>query len=76
MERANRNILEALRCTVGGEDPDWDKDISQVKFSINSNFNESIGMSPHKALFGIEPRNAFDLISQDSKCDEPVDTLI
>ena len=50
VERANRKILEALRCTVGGEDPDWDKDISQVKFSLNSNFNESIGMSPHKAL--------------------------
>ena len=76
VERANRKILEALRCTVGGQDPDWDKDISQIKFSINAGFNESIGMSPHKALYGVEPRNAFDLITQKSQCDEPVETLI
>ena len=75
-ERANRKILEALRSTVGGQDPNWDKYIDYVRFSINSAFNESIGMSPHKALYGVEARNPFDFFSVDVKCEEPVETLV
>ena len=59
-ERANRKILEALRTTVGGEDPNWDRYLDYIRFSINSNNNDSIRMSPHKALYGVEVRNPFD----------------
>ena len=59
-ERANRKILEAFRTTLGGEDPNWDRWIQYVMFSVNSGMNESIGMSPHKALYGVDVRNPFD----------------
>ena len=75
-ERANRKILEALRTTVGGQDPNWDRFIDYVRFSINSALNESIGMSPHEALYGVEVRNPFDFFSVPVKCEEPVDTLL
>ena len=75
-ERANRKILEALRTTVGGQDPNWDRYISYIRFSVNSALNESIGMSPHEALYGVSVRNPFDFFSVPQNCEEPVKTLV
>ena len=59
-ERANRKILEALRTTVGGEDPNWDRYLDYIRFSVNSSINSTVGVSPHKALYGVDLRNPFD----------------
>ena len=75
-ERANRKILEALRTTVGGEDPNWDRYLDYIRFSINSNSNDSIKMSPHKALYGVEVRNPFDFFSLSRVHEDTVDTLV
>ena len=75
-ERANRKILEALRVTVGGNDPNWDRYLDYVRFSINSNYSESIGMSPHKALYGVDVRNPFDFFSGVQTKEVTVDALL
>ena len=75
-ERANRKVLEALRVTVGGQDPNWDEYLDYVRFSINSNFSDSIKMSPHRALYGVEMRNPFDFFNYGKVDEVSVDTLM
>ena len=75
-ERANRKILEALRTTVGGEDPNWDRYLDYIRFSVNSSINSTVGVSPHKALYGVELRNPFDFFGISSIKDDTVDTLV
>ena len=75
-ERANRRILEALRTTVGGEDPNWDKYLDYIRFSINSRISDTIKMSPHQALYGVEVRSPFDFFSGSKSGEETVDTLV
>ena len=76
VERANRKILENLRTTVGGSDPNWDSQIDYVRFSINTALSESIGMSPHKALYGVDVRNPFDFFTSPVKCSDPIGTVV
>ena len=75
-ERANRKIIEAYRVTLGGEDPNWDRWIQYIMFSVNSSVNESIGMSPNKALYGRDVRNPFDFFSGEKLKDTTADTLV
>ena len=75
-ERANRKILESLRTTVGGNDPNWDRYLDYVRFSINTATNESIGMSPHKALYGVDVRNPFDFFSELPSKESTVQQLV
>ena len=61
---------------MGGEDPNWDRYLDYIRFSINSNSNDSIKMSPHKALYGVEVRNPFDFFSFSRVREDTVDTLV
>ena len=75
VERTNRKILEALRMTVGGQDPTWDRLLDYVQFSLNAAVHSSIGMSPHEALFGVKVREPFDLLTV-PKGDETLSVLL
>lgn len=75
-ERANKKILEALRTTVGGEDPNWDLHLDYIQFSVNSNMNDSIKMSAHKALYGVNVRNPFDFFTGDRIREDTVGSLV
>lgn len=61
-ERANRKVIEALRMTLGGNDPNWDRYLPQVQHSINIMVSDTTGMSPNEALFGYPERAAFNLL--------------
>ena len=71
----NRKILDALRLTIGGECPDWDLHIPSAQFSINSLNNSAIGMSPHAALYGVQPRSPFDLLKERNVIVHPLDSV-
>jgi hypothetical protein len=41
-----------LRACVMNDGPKWDKDLPLAEFSYNNSYQESIKMSPFKALYG------------------------
>jgi hypothetical protein len=52
MERVNQ-IIEDMLCTcVLTDGPKWDKHLPLAEFSYNNSYQESIKMSPFKALYG------------------------
>ena len=75
-ERANRKILEAMRMAIGGQDPNWDNCLDYVRFAVNCTHHSAIGMSPHKALYGVDVRSPFDLLEVPRGCIEPIKSLV
>ena len=73
VERTNRKVLDALRFSVGGDDPDWDKALPVVQFSINNTIHKATGMTPFEALYGYKARTPFDLIFPDNNRDVPIE---
>jgi hypothetical protein len=53
-ERLNQNIINGIRMQIGEDHTRWDEGLNQIAFALRSSVHESIGMSPHKALFGHE----------------------
>jgi hypothetical protein len=50
-ERVNQIIEDMLRACVMTDGQKWDKHLPLAKFSYNNNYQESIKMSPFKALY-------------------------
>ena len=61
VERANRKVLDALRFSVGGAEPNWDLALPGAAFTINTTHHRAINMSPFEALYGFRASNPFDL---------------
>lgn len=53
-ERLNQSIIKGIRMQIGSDHSRWDENLNQISFALRSSIHESIGMSPHKALFGHE----------------------
>lgn len=53
-ERLNQSIIQGIRLQISNEHKRWDECLTQIGFALRSTIHESIGMSPHKALFGQE----------------------
>jgi hypothetical protein len=51
-ERVNQIIEYMLHSCVLNDGPKWDKHFPLAKFSYNNNYQESIKISPFKALYG------------------------
>jgi hypothetical protein len=51
-EQVNQIIEDMLCAFVLTDGPKWDKHLPLVEFSYNSSYQESIKMSPFKALYG------------------------
>lgn len=51
-ERLNQSIIQGIRLQISGEHKRWDEYLTQIGFALRSTIHSSIGMSPHKALFG------------------------
>jgi hypothetical protein len=50
-ERVNQIIEDMLHACVMTDGQKWDKHLPLAKFSYNNNYQESIKMSPFKALY-------------------------
>jgi hypothetical protein len=48
----NQIIEDMLRACVLNDGPRWDRHLSLPEFSYNNNYQESLKMSPFKALYG------------------------
>ena len=60
-ERAIRKLLDVLRVNIGSNDPNWDLHIPSAQMCINTSYHKSIGETPHKALYGFEPRFPYEI---------------
>ena len=76
VERTNRKILEILRCTLGGENPNWDQQLPSAQFTLNTSLHSSIGESPFVALYGVPARTPFDLVSQVPDTGDPLHSVM
>lgn len=54
-ERVNQCLEQYLRCAVQDNPRQWRKWISLAEFWYNSSFHSSLGCSPFKALYKIDP---------------------
>jgi len=61
VERFNRTIMRDIRAYVSIEEDDWDQHVALACFRYNTTVNEATGMSPYRAVFGID---AFDFDAQ------------
>lgn len=53
-ERLNQSIIQGIRMKMSTDHTKWDEYLTQIGFALRSTFHQSIGMSPHQALFGHE----------------------
>lgn len=54
-ERVNQCLEQYLRCAAHDSPAKWRKWLPMAEFWYNSSFHTSLGCSPFKALYGIEP---------------------
>lgn len=54
-ERVNQCLEMYLRCMTQANPKKWSHWIHLAEFWYNTNYHTSLGCSPHKALFGVDP---------------------
>ena len=59
-EKTNQTVEVALRHYVDYTQQSWAQYIPQVEFAINSAKNSTTGMSPYRALYGVDVRDALE----------------
>lgn len=57
VERSNKTVLNALRCTVGENKTRWDERVAAVQWSINSVVNSTTQLAPNALVFSFKPRD-------------------
>jgi hypothetical protein len=64
-ERANRTIIQTLRCTLTDHAGDWVDALTAAEFAMNNAINASTGVSPFFMTLGRHPRvpTTFDVTS-------------
>ena len=63
-ERLNRKILNTLRSNVNFDHDNWDDCMMDVQSAINCSYHQSIGDTPHFALYGYDKRFPYELWSE------------
>lgn len=53
-ERLNQSIIQGIRVQIENDHTKWDQGLNNIAFALRSTIHETIGMSPHFALFGDE----------------------
>lgn len=54
VERCNRTIAQDLACFVSTGHEDWDQHVSLACFRYNTGINDATGLSPFRAMFGVD----------------------
>lgn len=60
-ERWNATLVRILRSYVNNHQSRWDGHLLWAVYVYNTTHQESIGYSPHEAMFGYKPRNPLNL---------------
>lgn len=60
-EVTNRALGNLLRCLVGDNIKSWDTKLCQAEFAHNHALNRSLGFSPFRVVYGLQPRCPLDL---------------
>ena len=76
VERTNRKILNALRFSIGENDPNWDLHLEAAQSAINHSIHNTIEIDPHTALYGWRAKSPFDIIIDDNVHESDVDVHI
>ena len=71
-ERANQKLLDVLRITIGANEVNWDRGLSQSVWVINSCPHRILNISPFEALYGFIPASPFDLNVEFQEIPEPL----
>jgi transposase InsO family protein len=66
-ERVNQILEDMLRACVMEYLGSWDKNLSWAEFSYNSNYQESLKMTPFEALYGRQCRTPLNWIEPGEK---------
>ena len=62
VERANRTLLQAIRCYIGRTQNKWDEYLPQIAGAMRSTVNRSTGYTPNKLMLGREVNQPADLL--------------
>lgn len=57
VERANRSVLDAIKCMVKDDGKNWDKQLRMVQWGMNAMVNATTKVSPNTLLFTYSPRD-------------------
>lgn len=55
VERAQRTIVEMLRCMCGAAKVLWPSFVKLAQYEYNRSWNRAIGTTPYRAVFGVDP---------------------
>lgn len=69
-EVVNRSLETYLRCFSSNKPKNWSHWLAWAKYWFNTNFNQSIGMSSFRALYGRDPPTLFKLEDVKSNVEE------
>lgn len=69
-EVVNQSLETYLRCFTSDKQAKWSNWILWAEYWFNTNFNQSIGMSPFKALYGQDPPTIFKLEDVESSVED------
>lgn len=65
-ERVNQCLELYLRCSVAASPTKWAKWLSLAEYWYNTSFHTSLGCSPFKALYGLEPSHGLFPVTSDA----------
>jgi hypothetical protein len=74
-ERVNQCLEMYLRCSVSASPTKWASWLSLAEYWYNTTFHTSIGCSPFKALYGVEPTHGL-FLAPSSTASPDVDELL
>ncbi len=62
VERAHRDLGNALRALVGENYGSWEDILPQAVFALNTHVSAATGLAPYQLMFGREPSTPLDLL--------------
>eukprot|EP00171_Calliarthron_tuberculosum_P012597 IDg12597t1 len=72
VERWNRTLAKYIASFLSTRMEDWDAHVTLACYRYNTSFSEAIGMTPFKAMFGIDAFEAWSELDIESYEDEPI----
>ena len=73
-ERANRTLLESLRCFVNARQDNWSDHLVYFEFAYNQSVNPATGYSPFVLMFAQSPRAPYDALLEGGDPTKQFDT--
>ena len=72
IERMNRTINNSLSKHIKKHQNDWDSQLDYISMAYNATPRESIGLTPHRMVYGKEMTLSLDLITDPVQHEEDI----